>query len=332
MSSTLDILGAGFSSILGVDLDNYNIKDLGKPREISIYDLFKQTYVMRPMRVDYNYDCEDQLVVSTLTRKELMIPFVSSSCTIEQVKTMISEKEGIPIDQQRLIYSGEQLMDGNTLKYYGIRPGATLHLVLRLRGGGFTSYKLCADELDPEFDFDFSNMNDDGKTYARGGFEYKRGPYGWKRIAIKVIGRYESDDWLGPNGIRTCEAPNEWPVSYHGTNFANSNSILENGFKAGDRALYGKGIYSSPSLEMVERCYAQEFTQQGKKYKIVFQNRVNPDQLHGNLKVIPASVTGVGADYWVAPKHDTRRGVIDVRPYRILIKEVISESAQCMIF
>ncbi|CAH3185875.1 unnamed protein product [Porites evermanni] len=155
------------------------------------------------------------------------------------------------------------------------------------------------------------------------GFEYKR-PYGWKRIAIKVVGRYGNDDWLGANGLRTKESSGEWPVAYHGTNMSSAKLILKEGYKPGLRALFGKGIYTSPSLEMVEKLYAQEFTCKGKTYKIVLQNRVNPDQKNGRLEIIPASETGAGADYWLSPVGHTS----DVRPYGILIREVSRKRKQ----
>jgi ubiquitin C len=96
-----------------------------------------------------------QLFVKTLTGKTVSIE-VEEGESIEDVKAKIAEKEGIPPEQQRLIFGGQQLQDSKTLDDYDVGDDATLHLVLRLRGGpasGLVKKALGKDSFQVDEDF-----------------------------------------------------------------------------------------------------------------------------------------------------------------------------------
>lgn len=91
-----------------------------------------------------------QLFVKTLTGKTVSIE-VEEGESIEDVKAKIAEKEGIPPEQQRLIFGGQQLQDAKTLQDYDVGDDATLHLVLRLRGGEIFPFMNRVRKVDEDF-------------------------------------------------------------------------------------------------------------------------------------------------------------------------------------
>ncbi|KAF2805015.1 ubiquitin-domain-containing protein [Mytilinidion resinicola] len=75
------------------------------------------------------------VVVKTKAGKQIQLEFDYAD-TIDDIKTRIEYKEGIPPDQQRLVFKGRQMDDGKTMSDYGVATGDTIHIFLRLRGGG----------------------------------------------------------------------------------------------------------------------------------------------------------------------------------------------------
>ncbi|AYV84455.1 MAG: hypothetical protein Hyperionvirus26_10 [Hyperionvirus sp.] len=82
-----------------------------------------------------------ELSVKTLTGKTITL-HVDSGISVEGVKTCLQDSEGIPPDQQRLVFSGLQLENGRSCASYGIVNGSVLHLILRLRGGGWSDPRM----------------------------------------------------------------------------------------------------------------------------------------------------------------------------------------------
>ena len=127
------------------------------------------------------------ILIKTLTGKTITLNCQPSE-KIEHLKEKIYRIDDmLPPKDQRLIFESKQLEDGRTLSEYNIQHESTLHLVLRLRGGGEPIHYIPDGLLSPKFDFDFTNVVD-AKVFLRGSMTYKR-PCGWNRYALNVFGR-----------------------------------------------------------------------------------------------------------------------------------------------
>lgn len=247
-----------------------------------------------------------RIFVKLLTGNTITL-YANPECTIEYLKKKIQKREGIPIDQQRLIFCGKQLEDMNTISNYSIEDSSTLHLTLRLKGGGDSKKEILSLDktfLDPKYDYDFTNIIDNHKFY-RGNREYKR-PCGWKRYALKVSGKYDNgnDTWLGCNN-----SEGEWPVAYHGTRHMNLNDITKE-LKTDKTEKYGVGIYCTPNIDIASK-YSPTFEFEGERYKVVLQTRVNP-----NVIVECKTKEEESDNYWFLPQGDY------IRSYSICIKKI----------
>ncbi|XP_034149356.1 uncharacterized protein LOC117594751 [Esox lucius] len=177
------------------------------------------------------------------------------------------------------------------------------------------------DFFDPDYDYDFTRLSTSSNC-LRGDEPYER-PCGWYRMALKVLDKYpDGNTWLGPDGWRSESAPGEWPVSYHGTTIDGAKSIIKCHFKAGSRDKFGRGIYSTPHLDIARDYYTKTFKSMtnGKTYRVVMQNRINPCE----RVICPEEER-----YWLvhvpegtSEEEEMRIVENSIRPYGILIQEV----------
>lgn len=242
----------------GKTLDDYNIKNnsnISLVMNVSNYGQMKIN--VRTLKGDI-YSCK-----------------INPDQTIEELKHMINEKLDVNIHSMVISYKTKPLDDYQTLDQCEIENNALLHLLFRENE---TINLSSANLLDPQYDFDFTNVNDNGSNFQRGSKPYLR-PCGWKRIAIKASKQYENDTWLG-----SSNKPGEWPVAYHGTDFQKAKEVFTKNYDAPSL----KGLtFNKAHLTTVDIKHAEEFAQtinvnSTLRVKFIIQSRIKPDNIVNN--------------------------------------------------
>ena len=320
--ATNDLLAAAFSSLLKTHvisqaeyeaLKQENSEMASSAQALNLHHLYEHTYKWGPLGGGASSSAATggeriQVFVKTLTGKTTEI-FISTDATIVALKREIEQELEWPAEQQRLIFDDKQLENDKTVSDYSISNHSVLHIVLMLRTGADSLYYIDSSLLDPSYDYDFTNVTDGDKKFRRGDFVYTR-PCGWQRKAIKVIGVYGDNRWLGGGGIRTDTTPGEWPVCYHSAASSPEGNIAEVGSHQSHGKAFGydRAIFSTPLATVAAR-FAPTFEYRGQKYQVIFQNRINPSTLQ---QVNPSAPE----EFWASPKEE------DVRPYNICLKKV----------
>ena len=267
------------------EIPKKNIPTNPHPLGKSLFILVKNDYK------DLNYEC-------------------SSLDKIQWLRENICRDLNIGIEECILMFKSKILKDENTLSFYKIKTNSCIKVIDEgnIIGGGIAEFTLADDLLDPDYDYDFTNIKD-SSTFYRGGLEYKR-PCGWNRYALKVYGKYDNNSWLGDTGKSNNDS--EWAVAYHGTKQQFSESICKTGLHPGTNNWYGVGVYCTPNIDTAAE-YSEIFTgNDGNKYKLVFQARVKPSAIV-RCKDIDSTAP---KDYWYIKDKK------DIRCYSICVKKV----------
>ncbi|XP_031610717.1 uncharacterized protein LOC116332017 [Oreochromis aureus] len=244
--------------------------------------------------------------------KNLFIAAETQLPITQLISTVVDGDQTCSVSQSSLsrILYGEQVS--------GERPGSQNEHVSEFEVDKKRRFIIDEEEFfDPRFHYDFTEMKDTDNFY-RGDEEYRR-PYGWKRYALKVLDKYDGNEWLGTAGYRTWSVSGEWPVSYHGTSYDSACEIIKGRFKPGWINLYGRGVYSAPDItEALAYCKDFKSKKNGKTYKVILQNRINPSyrEKWNNDKYWLVRI-----DRGSSEEEEGKMVERAIRPYGLLLKE-----------
>ncbi|CAF1029194.1 unnamed protein product [Adineta ricciae] len=306
-----ELLAAALSSILGKEIVPESSVLKQTQRHVSKISLLNQHVASLVYgKVGRDDSSTNKLLltvyVTVLATKQKFSCVIERDASVDKLKQWIFQKTNITCDKQNLIHCGEEMDEGHLLSEYNVQDSSEIS-VIRLRAMNANDILILdSSTRDSHYDYDFTNIDDTGKSFTRANVQYRR-PCGWRRFAIRVCGKYENEIWLG------CDNRNgEWPVSYHGTKHDAAISIAQSGFDLSKhkRFLYGRGVYTTPNIDIAET-FATHFTRNGRKFCVVIQNRINPE----TVVKLSADQDGVD-DYWISPSAD------DVRPYGYCIKSI----------
>ncbi|KAJ3016609.1 hypothetical protein HKX48_003951 [Thoreauomyces humboldtii] len=216
---------------------------------------------------------------------------------------ILEEHKLLPGTGLRVAHAHRELDDHLPLSTCSILPEITLDPLPCPRR--FMSF-LPAELLDPDWDRDYT-VAVDATIASRGGREYKR-PIGWWRFGLNVKGKHGNDKWLGKPGPRNESSKGEWMVTYHGTSFKSAASIARHGYYSGPEwmridSYVPPCVWSTSNLAVTDSYSAKgHYMHEGVSFKVVMQNRVDPDH-----------ATNQGGGIFTAPRQY-------VRPYAILVQ------------